>query len=206
MNILDCAQGTEEWYAARLAIPTASRFDRIITATGKASSQSNDYLYELLAEHITGERKEIRQTDDMLRGIEREPQARAYYELETAYDVTEVGGIFLDDTRSVMCSPDGIIPEIQRGIEIKSPRLENHIRNCLEQKLPTQYVLQVQGAMWITGYDTWDFISYCPEYTSQPLMILTIKRDEKLIEAMDKHIRAFSKKLEAYKKEVNNEH
>lgn len=204
MHILDCQQGTEEWHAARLAIPTASQFDRIVTASGKPSGQANAYLAELLAEHISGQRKEIRTTDDMQRGIDREPQARARYELETGNDVIEVGGIWLDDSKTVMCSPDGIIPSLKRGIEIKSPRLETHIRYCLEGVLPSEYVLQVQGGLWISGYESWDFISFCPEYHSQPILILTVARDEKIISALDKHIRAFSKTLEAYKQGANH--
>ena len=35
---LDCEQGSEEWLAARLGIPTATGFENIVTATGKKSA------------------------------------------------------------------------------------------------------------------------------------------------------------------------
>ena len=55
--------------------------------------------------------------------------------------------------------------------------------------------------MWVTGYDEWDFVSYCPEYDAQPIYIKTIKRNTALIAQMDKHIRAFSARLENLKGE-----
>jgi hypothetical protein len=35
----DVTQGSPEWLEARLGIPTASEFDKIITPTGKPSTQ-----------------------------------------------------------------------------------------------------------------------------------------------------------------------
>lgn len=196
---LDCEQGSEEWHAARLAIPTASQFNRIVTSTGQKGRQASDYLAELYAEHITGQQVEIKQTDDMMRGTELEPQARAMYELETGNDVIEVGGVYLDEHKTVMISPDGLIPELKKGIEIKCPRVKKHIQTIWSNSIPTEYILQVQGALWVTGYETWDFISFCPDFTPQPILIITVQRDEKLIETIDKHIRTFSRTLEAYK-------
>ena len=196
--LLNCEQGSEAWHQARFGIPTASQFDRIVTASGTASKQATGYLAELLAEHITGQAEDGYQSADMQRGVELEPAARACYELETGYDVEQVGGVYLDESRTVMASPDGLIAGMTRGLEIKCPKLSTHIRYILEDGLPTQYVLQVQGGMWVTGYDEWDFVSYCPEYT-QPIFIKTIKRNTALIAQMDKHIRAFSARLETLK-------
>ena len=39
MIVHPCQQGTVEWTEARLGIPTASEFSRIVTATGKLSKQ-----------------------------------------------------------------------------------------------------------------------------------------------------------------------
>ena len=199
--ILNCEQGSEAWHQARLGIPTASQFDRIITASGTASKQATGYLAELLAEHITGQAEDNYQSADMQRGVELEPAARACYELETGHDVVQVGGVYLDEAKNIMASPDGLIAGMRRGLEIKSPKLSTHIRYILEDGLPTQYVLQVQGGMWVTGYDEWDFVSYCPEYDAQPIYIKTIKRNTALIVQMDKHIRAFSARLENLKGE-----
>mgnify|MGYP000871266324 CR=1 FL=1 len=197
--LLNCEQGSEAWHQARLGIPTASLFDRIVTASGKARKQATGYLAELLAEHITGQAGDNYQSADMQRGVELEPAARACYELETGHDVIQVGGVYLDDSKNIMASPDGLIAGMTRGLEIKCPKLATHIRYILEDALPTQYTLQVQGGMWVTGYDEWDFVSYCPEYDAQPIYIKTIKRNTALIAQMDKHIRAFSARLETLK-------
>ena len=197
--ILNCEQGSEAWHQARLGIPTASQFDRIVTASGTARKQATGYLAGLLAEYITGQAEDGYQSADMQRGIELEPAARAYYELESGHDVIQVGGVYLDESKTVMASPDGLIAGMRRGLEIKCPKLATHIRYILEDALPTQYVLQVQGGMWVTGYDEWDFVSYCPDYAAQPIYIQTIKRNNALIAQMDKHIRAFSARLETLK-------
>lgn len=197
--LLNCEQGSEAWHQARLGIPTASQFDRIVTASGAASKQATGYLAELLAEHITGQPEDSYQSAEMQRGVELEPAARACYELESGNDVVQVGGVYLDETKKIMASPDGLIAGMTRGLEIKCPKLATHIRYVLEDALPTQYTLQVQGGMWVTGYDEWDFVSYCSEYDAQPIFIKTIKRNTALIAQMDKHIRAFSARLENLK-------
>ena len=197
--LLNCEQGSEAWHQARLGIPTASQFHRILTPSGAASSQATGYLAELLAEHISGEAATIPPTADMQRGTELEPAARACYELETGYDVVQVGGVYLDETKKIMASPDGLIAGMTRGLEIKCPRLATYIRYILEGGLPTQYTLQVQGGMWVTDYEEWDFVSYCPDYVPQPIYIQTIKRNTALIAQMNKHIRAFSARLETLK-------
>lgn len=197
--LLDCAQGSDEWKNARLGIPTASQFNRILTAGGKPSEQATAYMAELIAEKITGQPQDGFVSEDMQRGIELEPQARAAYEFESGNAVEQIGGVYLDEHKTVMCSPDGLMPELKKGLEIKCPKLATHIRYILDGQLPAAYKLQVQGALWITGYDTWDFVSYHPDYTPCPTWILTVPRDEKTIALLDKHIRAFAEKLESIK-------
>ena len=45
---LPCQQGSVEWFEARLGIPTASEFSRIVTPTGKLSAARVTYMGELL--------------------------------------------------------------------------------------------------------------------------------------------------------------
>ena len=54
MRILPHAQRTPEWYTARLGVPSASNFEKIITPTGKPSTQIEGYTNRLIAEKITG--------------------------------------------------------------------------------------------------------------------------------------------------------
>ena len=55
MRVLDVEQGSREWVEARLGIPTASAFKRIVTSTGKLSAQRDAYQAELLSEWVFGE-------------------------------------------------------------------------------------------------------------------------------------------------------
>ena len=54
MIVLDCVQGSQAWIDARLGIPTASQFSRIVTPTGRASTAAEGYTAELLAEWALG--------------------------------------------------------------------------------------------------------------------------------------------------------
>lgn len=195
---LDCEQGSEEWLAARLGIPTATGFENIVTATGKKSASYIKYMAELIEESILGGGDTFK-SGFMERGNQLEPQARAAYEFLTGNDVIQVGGVYLNEDREVMVSPDGLIPSLKKGLEIKCPKMSTHIRYLLEGGVPAEYVIQVQANLWVTGYETWDFVSYCPEYQKQTLYLFTAERDEKLMKAFDEHIPQFVKTLKAYK-------
>ena len=195
---LDCEQGSEEWLAARLGIPTATGFENIVTATGKKSASYIKYMAELIEESILGGGDTFK-SGFMERGNQLEPQARAAYEFLTGNDVIQVGGVYLNEDREVMVSPDGLIPSLKKGLEIKCPKMSTHIRYLLEGGVPAEYVIQVQANLWVTGYETWDFVSYCPEYQKQTLYLFSAARDEKLMKAFDEHIPQFVKTLKAYK-------
>lgn len=196
---LDCEQGSEEWLQARLGIPTATGFENIVTATGKKSSAQIKYMAELIEESIIGLQDESFKSRFMERGNQLEPLASSAYEFITGNAVTQVGGVYLDENKEVMVSPDGLIPELKKGLEIKCPKMSTHIRYLLEGGVPSEYIIQVQANLWVTGYDTWDFVSYCPEYQKQPLYIFTAHRDQALMTAFNKLIPQFLNTLRAYK-------
>lgn len=196
---LDCEQGSEEWLQARLGIPTATGFENIVTATGKKSSAQIKYMAELIEESIIGLQDESFKSRFMERGNQLEPLARSAYEFITGNAVTQVCGVYLDENKEVMVSPDGLIPELKKGLEIKCPKMSTHIRYLLEGGVPSEYIIQVQANLWVTGYDTWDFVSYCPEYQKQPLYIFTAHRDQALMTAFNKLIPQFLNTLRAYK-------
>ncbi|OOF51320.1 exonuclease [Rodentibacter genomosp. 1] len=196
---LNCEQGTEEWLTARLGIPTATGISNIVTPTGKKSSSWTGYLAELVAESVEGLGEDSYKSLDMQRGNQLEPQARMAYEFETDCEVVQVGGVYRNADKDMMISPDGLIPSLRKGLEIKCPKMKTHIKYLLEGGVPNEYLIQVQVALWVTGYDTWDFVSYCPEYQKQPIYIYTAQRDPKLMKAFDEHIPQFIKTLNALK-------
>ena len=107
--------------------------------------------------------------------------------------------MYLNADKDLMISPDGLIPNLRKGLEIKCPQMKTHIKYLLQGGVPQEYLIQVQSALWVTGYETWDFVSYCPEYYKQPFYLFTTQRDPILMKAFDKLIPEFIKTLKAYK-------
>jgi len=193
MRIVDVEQGTEEWHAARMGVPTASQFAKILASTGKPSTQADGYRHTLLAERL-GVRAESYESDAMRRGTELEPEARETYEFVTGSAVEQAGFVLRNDGK-VGCSPDGLIGD-SGGLEIKCPLPATHISYLLRGKVPAKYIPQLQGCMYVCGPERqwWDFMSYCPGL--EPL-IVRVKRDEDYIAALDSALSGFLDQMEA---------
>ena len=180
MRIIECEQGSPEWLLARLGVPSASSYAKLITTTGRASAQADGYINQLVAERLTGEPTFFQITDPMQRGMDLEPLARHAYETETGNLVIQVG-FLMHDTLEAGASPDGLIGE-NGGLEIKCPSGHTHVEYLRDNVLPTKYFQQVQGCLWISGRDWWDFMSYHPRM--EPL-IVRVFRDEQFIKALE---------------------
>jgi putative phage-type endonuclease len=179
MIILTDEQGSPEWLASRLGRPSASMFSNLITTSGKPSSSAKKYIAEMVAERLTGRSKPFYTNDHMERGNFLEPEAREAYEFITDLEVVETGFI-LHDSEEFGCSPDGLVAN-DGGLEIKCPSDGVHAGYLIDGKVPTKYYQQVQGCMWVTGRDWWDFMSYHPE---MPHLLVRMERNEEFIEAM----------------------
>lgn len=179
MRVNNHEQGSAEWLESRLGRPTASNFSKIITPTGKLSSSVDGYINELVAQKITGEIPEFYKSEAMERGNELEPAAKALYEFTRDVEVVEVG-LCLHDTLECGVSPDGLIDE-DGGIEIKCPLPHTHVGYLKDGKVPTKYIPQIQGCLWITEREWWDFMSYHP---SMEDLIVRVYRDEAYIKKL----------------------
>lgn len=197
MIIEPCEQGSIEWYQLKAGVPGASSFDRIITTKGEPSKQRTDYLYELAGEKILGSTEEGYLSLYMAKGLEREVAARNLFEFVTGNEVKQVGFVFKNESRSVGCSPDGLLESA--GVEIKCPMLKTHTKYLLEEKLPTDYFTQVQGSMWVCGFDMWYFMSY---YPGMPHLILEIKRDDTFIGKLEIAMATFIRELKKIHQEL----
>ena len=183
MIILTDEQGSPEWLASRLGRPSASNFGRLVTGSGKPSSSAESYVNEMIAERLTGRSKPFYTNEHMERGNALEPEAREAYEFITDFEVVETGFI-LHDSQEFGCSPDGLVAE-QGGLEIKCPSDSVHVSYLRAGKVPSKYYQQVQGCLWITGREWWDFMSYHPE---MPHLLVRAHRNEKYIEAMAEQV------------------
>jgi hypothetical protein len=195
MQILDCSQGSVEWFAARLGIPTASRFADFVTPLGVARKGVGPrrYALELLGERLTRRPAQHFETDAMVRGTELEPHARDWYSFATGRDVQRVGFIRSDCGRWG-CSPDGLMPD--RGLEIKCPLLATFLDIAESRALPDDHAMQVQASMWITGLALWDYVVYTDAPGCVP-QVVTVQRDATLHAAFDKIVPEFCAAVDA---------
>lgn len=195
MIIHEVEQRTPEWFALRRGIPTASAFDRLITPTGKPSTQIDGLALEIVAEWLTGATDSIEPTGYMQRGTELEPEARAWFELDSGLSVREVGFVTTDDRRAG-CSPDGIT---DAGlVEIKCPKPANHAEALVRGGLPTKYIPQVQGQLWVCEADACDFVSYLPSRPEYSLRV-RVGRDEAFIAALSSRVDELHTLVEKHK-------
>lgn len=187
MIIHPAEQGTPEWLQARCGIPTASNFDRIVTPGGKVSRQREAYMHRLLAEWMTGSPEPSYQSDAMMAGYMRQPEAVKWFEL--VHDVTaqEVGFCYKDERKIVGCSPDGLVGQ-DSGIEIKCPEGTAHVAFLMQPELPWKYIPQVQGSMWVTGREQWHFLSY---HEAMPPYAVVVDRDEVYQEFLSEQVELF---------------
>lgn len=190
-RIVDCAQGTPEWLAARAGRATASCFSRILATikSGEAAERRN-YRAQLVCERLTGKPTESFQTQAMRDGVEREPIARELYEVKTGRLVEQVGFIVHDELMAG-ASPDGLVDD-DGGIEIKAPLPATHLA-CLRMTTePPEYRAQIQGCLWISGRKWFDFVSYSPDFPPHlQLVIRRVERDEKYITGLELAVRLF---------------
>ena len=190
----DVEQGSESWIACRLGIPTGSNFERIVTPTGKESSDNRreDYFAELCAEWARGEPyQDFKGTEWTERGQSLEGKARAYYELWSGEKVETVGFVYRDASRMVGCSPDGLVGE--RGcLELKVPMASTHIGYLSRTTVPNKYIPQCQGHIWVTGRDWCDWMSFHP---GLPEQVFRVAPDDRYQDALDTFVPLFIEEL-----------
>lgn len=188
IQVIDCEQGTPEWHAARCGIPTASRFKDIL-AKGELKTRTK-YLRDLAAEVIRGTVEEDGYSNaHMDRGREQEEEARELYAFARGVEPQPVG--FVRNGRAG-CSPDSFVGD-DGGLEIKTALGHIQIERLQKGTLPTEHIAQVQGGLWITGRQWWDFESYS---RGLPPLIIRVERDEEYIAQLAKAVEAFNSELD----------
>lgn len=162
MKIYECDQLSDEWFELHRGKVTGSQMGRILTpARRKPSEQQRGLMYELIGQVCSP--YPIRDEDGymsraMRDGLKREPEARAWYSLECDCEVRRVGFIESDCGRWGI-SPDGLIEG--GGLELKCPTPAVHAEYLIEGVVPLAYLGQVHAGLIVTGFQHWDFVSYC---------------------------------------------
>lgn len=181
-------QGTEEWFEIKLGVPSAGTFNTLLTTQGKRSAQVKSTIKKLADELIRYEHFESYTNEDMEEGKLREAEGRTRYaeglDMTTIYHpdldykkgvVKEVGFVtkefeqlaHIAPFNKIGCSPDGLVfknNKLVGGVEIKSPRPYTHLGYLEDNKIPSNYLLQVVGNMYVCGCEYWDFFSHHKDY------------------------------------------
>lgn len=179
----------DDWFALRRGVPTASRFDQILTPkTERPSSSQKKLMAELISELLSlipPEGVENHTNRAMRWGTQCEAEARRWYEMQFGV-VVDNGGFCMTEDGRFGASPDFLVglditnaepydrivgDQIYKGWkgatclkagELKCPQGPTHAEYLLDQELPSEYRCQVQGHMLVTGCQAVDFLSYSP--------------------------------------------
>lgn len=195
IEIFDCEQGSDAWVSCRAGIPTASKFATVM-AKGEGKIRS-EYMRKLAGEVITGQPMSSYKSEQMERGNVMEDEARETYAFICDADIRRVGFI-----RNGMkgASPDSLIGD-KGGLEIKTAEAHIQIDRLERDRLPPEHVAQVQGNLWVSEREYWDFVSYWP---GLPMLRVRVKRDEAYIKQMAGEIDRFNDELAELVERIRN--
>lgn len=192
-------QRSEAWFAERAGKITASRMsdvmlerDREPYKSGPRKGQAKpppkaltDYAYQLAAERLTGRPRKQIKAAALQWGQDIEPAAVAAYQAETGEIVTLCGFVQHPEHDFVGASPDFLVGN-EGGGEIKSPESSEVHLETLLCGLPPEHIEQIQGGLWVTGRQWWDFVSYHPDFPADlRIYIQRIDRDDQFIEKLE---------------------
>jgi hypothetical protein len=186
-RIIDCEQGSADWYAARLGLPTASMF-KVVMRDGADSKTRSEYLRKLAGELLTGDPMESYTNQHMERGKDMEDEARALYAFVTGMTPHRVGFIVNGDTG---CSPDSLIGT-DGGLEIKTAAPHILIGHIIKGTFPAEHRAQCQGNMWVADRQWWDLMIYWPKMTP---FVIRAQRDSDYIATLAGAVKDFNAEL-----------
>ena len=197
MRIHDVEQRSEAWHALRAGLLTGSSAQAIIAVRKRGSGElavRSDLRHRLVCERLTGlpQDRTSKPTASMERGIQIEPDAVAAYEIETGQLVHHVGFVSHDDLPAG-CSPDGYVGEWEGVVEAKCPDSTTHLEYLKAGVVPEEYCGQLLHALWITGAQWADFVSFDPRFQDPGLRLFVkrMPRDEKAIAGYELAARLF---------------
>ena len=189
MIVHTCEQGTPDWHALRLPLPTGSNASKLVYGSGKIAKDETmkAYAEKLAANKFAGEDIDAWSGNDFTeRGHEVEPLARNWYSFEFGNDVEEVG-FCTDDLIQYGVSPDGLIGNTGRwhgGSEFKClPKA--HPKALLyfnkHGKAQPDYLPQVHMNILVCDLEWMDLVYY---HQKLPALRVRVERDEDFIKKL----------------------
>lgn len=215
--IIECDQGSEDWYEARAGVITASQFKhfRADALTKRASadypagsynSEARKIIRVKAFERLSGkvlQGKEF-ETYAMRRGHELEPAARQTHERRFGVMVDRAGFVMTADKR-FGGSADGFIGD-DEGCEYKCLVDADEMLGILENDDISSFMDQCQGGMWTTGRKVWNFGLYCPDLAvcGMDFKLIRVPRDDDYINALEADLVKADRAVEALVAKLKN--
>lgn len=151
LNRIEIPQGTEAWHQFRRGKISASKVPIIL---GISPYQTPLQLYE----EEMGLREPQAQQAHMTRGLEVEDEVRDWFYFHSKIEVFPCV-IQHADTPMFIASLDGMSADGKTIIEIKNNNKEYH-EMAKEDKIPVNYMAQMQFQMYVCGLDKCHYISH----------------------------------------------
>lgn len=192
-------QRSDEWFAARAGKITASRMNDVMVERERGEFKSGprkgqqkpqpkaltDYAHQLAAERLTMRPRKQVKAAALAWGQTVEPAAVAAYQAETGVIVAPAEFTLHPLYDFIGASPDFLVGD-DGGGEIKSPESSEVHLETLLTGLPPEHIEQIQGGLWVTGRQWWDFVSFHPDFPeSHRIYIQRIPRDDQYIERLE---------------------
>lgn len=200
-RIIECAQRSPEWFAARAGRLTASEAKHLLSK-GKGSAEPvgrKNLRAQKVAERLTGGADEGGFVNEAMQwGQDTEAGGFAAYEALTGTLVTRVG--FLAHTELMAGgSPDGVIGDFDGLLEIKCPTRATHLGYLLGPKeVPSEHRAQLVHMLWLTGCPYIDFLSFDPRWPAHlQTFLVRMERDDAEIAAYELLVRLFLNEVDA---------
>jgi putative phage-type endonuclease len=200
-------QGGELWKRARIGRVTASNIADVM-AKGKSGEAIGRYKYKvkIVAERITGVAQESFSNAAMEWGVEQEPFAAMAYDVSRE-TMSERTGLWVHpDINWLGASPDRLVGE-DGLLEIKCPNTTTHLTNIFENRVPSEYIKQIQCQLWVTGRQWCDFVSFDPRVGKRnELFVCRVQRDDSLIETMRTEVLQFLSEVDSLVNQLESNH
>jgi hypothetical protein len=195
-QVIACDQRSDEWRLARAGRLTGSCAEAMLKTIQKGESKERSNLRRrLVAERFTGIPAEDGgyKGKDVQRGIDREGDAVAAYEAQSA-SIVQFCGFLAHTSLMAGCSLDGYVGDFDVIVEVKCPAPATHLDYLMcGGKAPAEYLPQITHNLWVSGAKRCDFISFDDRFRdpSKQLYIASVLREDVDLEAYDAKARAF---------------
>jgi YqaJ-like recombinase protein len=209
MKIVPGRQLSSAWLYAHRGVVSGSYMNHVLDFTKERTLKSGEkrggdpgskrltYLRLKIAELLTSRvESDNYVSKEMLEGLEREPMARAAYELKTGQMVEQIGFALHDGIERFGGSVDGLVGT-DGIIEIKCAKPGTHQAWIRDKCIPPEHIPQIAAYLSITGRKWCDFVAYCP-LMPKPLqmMVMRHERSEEQIAALEYMVIDFNEQVD----------